>query len=444
VRPLAIGAQELAKKYRIGGPARRHASLRDAIAHAATGPVRGLRSMMRSHDAKQTAREAEEFFALKGVSFDVRQGEVVGLIGRNGAGKSTLLKILSRITEPTTGRAEVHGRLGSLLEVGTGFHPELTGRDNIFLNGAILGMRRQEIAARFDEIVDFSVFSQFVDTPVKRYSSGMYLRLAFAVAAHLDTEILVVDEVLAVGDASFQKKCLAKMEDVGQHGRTVVFVSHNMMAVTRLCQRTILLDEGRVIADGPSHEIVGDYLRSGLGTTAVREWNDPYSAPGNEIVRLRAVRIRSELGETSEAMDIRKPVRVEMEFDVLRPGHSLVPNFHFFNEEGNCVFIAGDHDPEWVRRTRPVGRFTATAWIPGNYLSEGTLVVSAAISTMDPVIVHFFERDAVAFQVIDSLDGDSARGDYAGPFPGVVRPLLQWTTSFEPVDSPSLAMSTNS
>jgi lipopolysaccharide transport system ATP-binding protein len=211
-----------------------------------------------------------------------------------------------------------------------------------------------------------------------------------------------------------------------------------------LCQRTILLAEGLVLDDGPSHEVVGSYLRSGLGTTAEREWRDPSSAPGNDIVRLRALRARTESGETSEAMDIRKPVRVEMEFDVLTPGHSLVPNFHFFNEEGACVFIAGDQDPEWKRRTRPVGRFTTTAWIPGNYLSEGALVVSAAVSTVDPVIVHFFERDAVAFQVIDSLDGDSARGDFAGPIPGVVRPLLQWTTSYKPADAPSLAMSTNS
>jgi len=444
VRPLAIGARDITKKYRIGGPARRHASLRDAIAHAAGGPMRGLRSMMRSRDAKQTARNSEDFLALRGVSFDIRQGEIVGLIGRNGAGKSTLLKILSRITEPTSGRAEVHGRLGSLLEVGTGFHPELTGRDNIFLNGAILGMRRQEIAARFDEIVEFSGVSQFIDTPVKRYSSGMYLRLAFAVAAHLDSEILVVDEVLAVGDASFQKKCLAKMEDVGHHGRTVVFVSHNMMAVTRLCQRTILLDDGRVIADGPSHEVVGSYLRSGLGTTAHREWTDIDAAPGNEIVRLRAVRIRTEFGHISEAIDIRAPVGLEMEFDVLSPGHYLVPNFHLYNEEGACVFIVGDQDPEWLRRPRPRGRFSSTAWIPGNFLSEGTIVVSAAVSTVDPVAVHYFERDAVAFQVIDSLDGDSARGDFAGPIPGVVRPLLKWTTSYEPVDVEQRMMSSTS
>ncbi len=432
MKPIALSVRDIAKKYRIGGPAQRHASLREAITHTATAPLRGMRSLMRSADAKQTAREAEEFYALKGVSFDIRQGEIVGLIGRNGAGKSTLLKILSRITEPTSGRAEVHGRLGSLLEVGTGFHPELTGRDNIFLNGAILGMRRHEIANRFDEIVDFSGVSQFIDTPVKRYSSGMYLRLAFAVAAYLDTEILVVDEVLAVGDASFQKKCLAKMEDVGQHGRTVVFVSHNMMAVTRLCQRTILLDEGRVIANGPSHEIVGAYLRSGLGTTAEREWGDVASAPGNEIARLRSVRVRSEDGTISEAMDIRKPIRVEMIFDVLQTGHSLVPNFHFFNEEGTCVFIVNDQDPAWRHRTRPQGRFVTSVRIPGNFLAEGSLVVSAALSTMDPVTVHFQENEAIAFQVIDSLDGDSARGQYAGPYPGIVRPMLQWTNEHHP------------
>ncbi len=428
MKPFAIEARGIAKKYRIGGPVQRHASMRDAITHTATAPLRGVRSLMRSSAAKDTARNAGEFFALKGVSFDIRQGDIVGLIGRNGAGKSTLLKILSRITEPTSGHAKVHGRLGSLLEVGTGFHPELTGRDNVYLNGAILGMRRQEIAARFDEIVEFSGVSQFIDTPVKRYSSGMYLRLAFAVAAHLDTEILVVDEVLAVGDASFQKKCLAKMEDVGQHGRTVVFVSHNMMAVTRLCQRTILLNEGRVMAEGPSHEIVGAYLRSGLGTTAHRQWKDDASAPGNEIARLRSVSVRTDAGEIAEAMDIRRPINIEMTFDVLDGGHSLVPNFHLFNEEGVCVFIVNDQDPEWRHRMRPTGRFVSTVRIPGNYLAEGSIVVRAVVSTMDPIQVHFSEDDAVAFQVIDSLDGDSARGSYAGPYPGIVRPLLQWAT----------------
>jgi lipopolysaccharide transport system ATP-binding protein len=431
VRPLAIGAKDITKKYRIGGPVRRHESLRQAIMHAAGTPIRGVRSAMRSQNAKRMARESEEFLALKGVSFEIGQGEIVGLIGRNGAGKSTLLKILSRITEPTSGRAEVHGRLGSLLEVGTGFHQELSGRDNVFLNGAILGMRRHEIALRFDEIVEFSGVSQFIDTPVKRYSSGMYLRLAFAVAAHLETEILVVDEVLAVGDASFQKKCLAKMEDVGNHGRTVVFVSHNMMAVTRLCQRTILLNDGLVLDDGPSHQIVRTYLQSGLGTTAHREWPELESAPGNDVARLRSVSVRAEDGQISEAMDIRKPIRIEMTFDVLKGGHLLIPNFHLFNEEGVCLFIVNDQHAEWQNTTRPIGRFVSTVWIPGNYLAEGSVVVRAVVSTMDPVTIHFSEDDAVAFQVVDSLDGDSVRGAYAGVFPGVVRPLLEWTTEHD-------------
>jgi len=239
-----------------------------------------------------------------------------------------------------------------------------------------------------------------------------------------------VDEVLAVGDASFQKKCLNKMQDVGQEGRTVLFVSHNMSAVTRLCPRTILLDEGRILRDGPSHQVVSAYLQSGLGTTAVREWPDLSKAPGNDIVRLRAVRVCTEDGQITDAVDIRQPVGIEMEFEVLKSGYMLVPNYHFFNEEGVYVFVVHGCDPAWRRKPRPVGRYVSTAWIPGNFLAEGSLIVGVAISTHDPVIVHFYERDAVAFQVIDSLDGDSARGDYTGPMPGVVRPLLRWTTQF--------------
>jgi len=293
-------------------------------------------------------------------------------------------------------------------------------------------MKREEIARKFDEIVAFAEVSRFLDTPVKRYSSGMYVRLAFAVAAHLEPEILIVDEVLAVGDTNFQRKCLDKINDVSRHGRTVLFVSHNMPAITRLCDRTILLDEGSILSDGPSAQVVGSYLKSGLGTTAEREWHDLSNAPGNDIVRLVAVRIRTEDNEIREAIDIRKAVGIEMEYEVLRPGHVLMPNFHVFNEEGVNVFIAGDHDPNWRRRPRPAGRFTSTAWIPGNFFAEGTMIVGVAISTFAPVAVHFFERDAAAFQVIDSLDGDSARGDYGGPMPGVVRPLLNWETKFVP------------
>lgn len=358
----------------------------------------------------------------------------MGIIGRNGSGKSTLLKVLSRITSPTEGRVEIHGRVGSLLEVGTGFHPELTGRENVFLNGAVLGMKRAEVERKFDEIVAFAEIEKFLDTPVKRYSSGMYVRLAFAVAAHLEPEILVVDEVLAVGDSAFQKKCLGKMSGVASEGRTVLFVSHNMASITRLCPRAILLDQGEILRDGPSYQVTSEYLEAGLGRKASREWTHLSKAPGNDIVRLRAVRVRTEDGHVCDAIDIRRAVGIEMEYEVLKPGHILVPNYHFFNEEGVYAFVAIDLDPAWRQKPRPLGRYVSTAWIPGNFLSEGTMVVGAAISTPERVVVHFYEIDAVAFHVIDTLDGGSARGDYAGPMPGVVRPLLRWTTQFNPDD----------
>ncbi len=412
----------MGKRFRIGAVREGTETLRDMLTRTARSVGRRLRGL------PPERADSEEFWALRGVSFEVKRGECVGIIGRNGAGKSTLLKVLSRITEPTEGRFRMRGRASSLLEVGTGFHPELTGRENIFLNGAILGMGRKEIARKFDEIVAFSEVEKFLDTPVKHYSSGMYVRLAFAVAAHLEPEILIVDEVLAVGDAQFQKKCLNKMEDVGQGGRTVLFVSHNMPAVTRLCPRVILMTAGRVSADGPSQQVITSYLRSGIGTTAAREWTDLTTAPGNEVVRLRATRVRAEDGTVSETIDIRRPVGVEVEYEVLRPGHVLVPNCPFHNEDGLCVFHAHDWDPVWRRRPRPVGTYVSTVWVPGNLLAEGTLVVGVAVSSYDPVVVHFYERDAVAFQVVDSLEGDSARGDYAAAVPGVVRPILRWDT----------------
>jgi lipopolysaccharide transport system ATP-binding protein len=372
----------------------------------------------------------ELIWALKDVSFDVHRGEVVGIIGRNGAGKSTLLKMLSQITEPTKGRVELHGRVGSLLEVGTGFHPELSGRENIYLNGAILGMRTSEIARKFDEIVTFAEVEKFVETPVKHYSSGMYLRLAFAVAAHLEPEILIVDEVLAVGDAAFQKKCLGKMARVAKEGRTVLYVSHDMAAVTRLCERAILLDEGALVQDGVSHQVVRAYLSSGHDTTAVREWKDPHKAPGGEIARLWAVRVRSEDGRCGDTIDIRNPVGLEMEYEVLKPHYKLMPSFHLYNEEGVHVFSSVEHDPAWRGQGRPAGRYRSTARIPGNFLSEGTMFIDAGLTTLEPLIIQFTERQVVAFQVVDSPDGDSARGDWSGPMAGVVRPLLKWTTEF--------------
>jgi lipopolysaccharide transport system ATP-binding protein len=316
------------------------------------------------------------------------------------------------------------------LEVGTGFHPELTGRENVYLNGTILGMTKKEVDAKFDEIVEFSGVEKFLDTPVKRYSSGMSVRLAFSVAAHLEPEVLLVDEVLAVGDADFQKKCLAKMQDVGQTGRTVLFVSHNMPAITRLCERVILLDEGRIIADGTSYQIVADYLKSGYGTSAIREWYELEKAPGNDTVRLCAVRVKNYEGQIAETIDIRTPFTVEAEYEVLKPGCVLTPSFSFFTENGVLAFPSLDSDPTWRGRSRPEGRYISTVTVPGNLLAEGTLLVESRINTLNPPIEHVYEPDIVTLHIVDSHDGDSARGEYVKSLPGVVRPLLDWTTRF--------------
>jgi len=424
---VAIHVENISKQYCIGGPQKKYETLRDTLADVFLAPFRRAGKLLRGQ-ATGAAELDEKIWALEDVSFEVRRGEIVGIIGRNGAGKSTLLKILSRITEPTAGFVDIYGRVGSLLEVGTGFHQELTGRENIYLNGAILGMKRADIECKFDEIVAFAEVEKFIDTPVKHYSSGMYLRLAFAVAAHLEPEILLVDEVLAVGDVRFQRKCLNKMQDVGQQGRTVLFVSHNMPAITRLCERTILLDDGKVLMDGPSPQVVGVYLNSGLGMTAAREWSDQAKAPGSDAIRLCAVRVRAEDGQIVDTVDIRQPVGIELEYEVLEPGYKLMPHFVLYDQEGVLVFVAIDQDPTWRQRPRLLGRYISAGWIPGNFLSEGMMVVGVAMRTLDPQRLHFDERDVVAFQVIDSLDGNSARGDWSGRMPGVVRPLLKWDT----------------
>lgn len=436
-----INVVNLAKVYRIGLKEDIHDSLGSALIEFLKSPYknyRKYRALYKFDELDTSVQEntsenaADIIWALKDVSFSVSKGEVVGIIGRNGAGKSTLLKILSRITEPSGGQAEIKGRVSSLLEVGTGFHPELTGKENIYLNGTILGMRKPEIDRKFDEIVSFSGVEKFINTPVKRYSSGMRVRLAFAVSAHLEPEILLIDEVLAVGDAQFQKKCLNKMQDVGQEGRTVLFVSHNMPAVTRLCPRAIILDQGRLIADGPAAGVVRTYLDSGTGSTASREWPELKDAPGDDVVRLCGVRVLKENGQISEALDIRYPIGLEMEYEVLEPGHILLPYYNVFNEQGVRIFAAIDQDPEWKGRTRSVGRYISTAWIPGNLLSEGAIYVWPAMRAPEPKVKHFLVAEAIAFQVIDSLDGNSARGDFSGHMRGTIRPLLKWDTQFDP------------
>jgi lipopolysaccharide transport system ATP-binding protein len=386
-------------------------TLRESLANAVKAPFR-------------KRKRIEEFWALNEVSFEVQPGDVVGIVGRNGAGKSTLLKILSRIIKPTKGFVEMKGRVGSLLEVGTGFHPELTGRENVYLNGSILGMARREIAAKFDEIVAFAEVEKFLDTPVKRYSSGMYVRLAFAVAAHLEPEILIVDEVLAVGDAAFQKKCLGKMGEVSMGGRTILFVSHNMQAVTRLCTKGIMLADGKIMATGGIEQVVQAYMSGGQFGPAKRAW-ETGCGPGNQIAKLVSARICSESGETAQIADIRKPVGIEIEYDVAAAGHLLVSNYHLYNTDGICVFIAGDIEANRRGISEP-GRYRSTMWIPGNTLAEGTISVGVALSSYNPDTVHFYEPDAVAFEVVDSMEGGSARGEYSGSYPGVVRPIFPW------------------
>jgi homopolymeric O-antigen transport system ATP-binding protein len=436
-KDIAIKVENLSKVYRIGTKEDIHDSFVGGITHFLKSPLknyRKYRSLYKFNDLQSDSDNASQgiIWALKNISFEVRKGEVLGIIGKNGAGKSTLLKILSRITGPTSGGAEIQGRVSSLLEVGTGFHPELTGRENIYLNGSILGMSKKELDRKFNEIVEFSGIEKFMDTPVKRYSSGMQVRLAFSVAAHLEPEIMVIDEVLAVGDADFQKKCLKKMEHVGKHGRTILFVSHNLPAVTRLCQRTILLEEGKLVEDGPSSRIVSTYLSSNLGTTAACEWNDSKTAPGGYGAWLRAVRVCLEDGKISDCIDIRRRFKIEMEYEVLKAGYVLLPHFHLVNEQGQIIFVTVDQDPAWRRQRRPAGHYISTAYIPGNFLAEGLIFVSCYLITLNPDTVVFKSENAVSFNVIDSAEGDSARGDYVKTFPGVVRPLLKWETKFNP------------
>jgi lipopolysaccharide transport system ATP-binding protein len=374
-------------------------------------------------------------FALKNVSFDVQQGEVLGIIGRNGAGKSTLLKILSRVTVQTTGRIRVKGRIASLLEVGTGFHPELTGRENVYLNGAILGMRKAEIRAKFDEIVDFSGCERYIDTPVKRYSSGMYVRLAFAVAAHLEPEILIVDEVLAVGDAEFQKKCLGKMKDVAGHGRTVIFVSHNMTAVQSLCPRAILMSNGTIEFDGTSVETVRKYLMASGASSNSVAWENPDEAPGSDLVRINAIRavsLRTD-GEDPCLFDMRTPIDVEIAYRVFTRGQFHI-TLHFINEQGEVVFTSGCRSAAgWLESPVP-GEYTVACHVPADLLNEGNYTVRILVVQNGNRVVCE-RQDVIGFDVKDLTP--RGVGSYHGKEPGSVRPMLNWEMIAHSSQSPN-------
>ena len=420
MKDTAISARNVSKSYVIGRGAPRHTTLGEAFAWWIR---HGFQSVKK-----------EEFKALDGVSFEIARGEVVGIMGRNGAGKSTLLKILSQITLPTSGEVDLHGRAGSLLEVGTGFHPELTGRENIFLNGAILGMKRGEIAAKFDEIVAFAEVENFLDTPVKRYSSGMYVRLAFAVAAHLEPDILMIDEVLAVGDVQFQKKCLGKMSEISSgHGRTILFVSHNMTALRSLCSRAILLDRGKLIADGPVGQVIDAYLEKFGGDSAEVVWEGD-AAPRSQDFQFtfRRAWVENHRGVATGSLARDQPFAICVEYELGR--HIAGLRIGFFMENSQGVGICGSNDVESSRASdRVPGRYTSRCRFPARVLNEENYRVQFGADSyggdaaehlclLTPFSLNFTVED------LDRHQGGRQK------LPGVVRPDLEW--SIEPAESP--------
>jgi lipopolysaccharide transport system ATP-binding protein len=429
---IIIRAEGVGKKYRIWHESgRRYQTLRERMAGSAKGALKKIFSaatFFRNNGVGQAQRSVEEFWALKGVSFEIRRGEVVGIIGRNGAGKSTLLKVLSRITEPTTGRIRISGRVASLLEVGTGFHPELTGRENIFLNGAVLGMTRLEIKRKFDEIVAFAEVEKFLDTPVKRYSNGMYVRLAFAVAAHLEPEILIVDEVLAVGDMEFQKKCLGKMESVAhREGRTVLFVSHNMGAVLSLCSRGIVLSKGGVIGDAPVQEACSLYVNN-LAASAGRRAQFP-ARPGAafSFIELQLLGLD---GANQGSLDIFDPLTLHIRYQVGRRLTGVVVGI-CLRRDGMPLFNSFDSDenPEVLKEREP-GLYESEIKLPRNLLTAGRYTISVVAAV--PTLEKFDDKpEALAFE-LEELSGDFYHKSYSKNRGTMLIMPIKWRTRLSP------------
>jgi lipopolysaccharide transport system ATP-binding protein len=417
MHPVVIQLNQIGKRYRIGPRQERYRTLRDTLAEVAVSPFRKIRKSKRS---------AQEFiWALRNVSLEVNRGEVLGIIGPNGAGKSTLLKLLSRITKPTEGTAEIHGRVASMLEVGVGFHPELTGRENIYLNGAILGMKKSQIDSKFDKIVSFAEVERFIDTPTKHYSSGMYMRLAFAVAAHLEPDILLVDEVLAVGDVAFQKKCLGKLDDVTKQGRTVLFVSHNMVAIQSLCNRVVWLNEGGIVEDGRPGHVISNYLKTNSSTRTEQAWSDIAKAPGNDTVRIRRIRLRPEGGTPLDSITVDTALVMEFEYWNLKSDAHLHLSLHVYNEHGVLAFNTGPaNERVWHGRPFPAGLFRSVCRVPAQLLNNGTHRVRLLV-IQNQGFVCFQLNDALIFDV-----RDTERQGWLGEWPGAVRPNLEWTTEF--------------
>lgn len=406
-----ISIKNISKDYTISHQAS-YGTLRDSLTNLVTKPFR--RSRTANH---------ERFHALSDVSFDVQPGERVGIIGRNGAGKSTLLKILSQITPPTSGSVTLRGRVASLLEVGTGFHPELTGRENIFLNGAILGMKQSEIRKKFDEIVAFAEIEKFLDTPVKRYSSGMYVRLAFAVAAYLESEILIVDEVLAVGDAQFQKKCLAKMDDISSRGRTVLFVSHNLPSIQTLCNRVILLTRGEIQAIGTPHNIIQQYL-GGSGIESERKWPNG-QRPTNGSAEIFTIAVRDQGGNVISNPTTNQLLSITIDYSVTIADASVGLTVNLFDENHVHVLSSiNNHESTWYGKPMPKNNYRSICNIPGNLLNNGRYSISVNLFGKNFSDIYTV-NDVIGFSVLDAPD---VRGDYFGEFTGTIRPLLRWKT----------------
>lgn len=379
---------------------------------------------------RSTKGTSEYVWALQDINFEVKRGEVLGIIGKNGAGKSTLLKILSKVTAPTTGSIKSRGRIASLLEVGTGFNPELTGKENIFLNGAILGMTKKEITSKLDEIIEFSGCERYIDTPVKRYSSGMTVRLAFAVAAFLEPEILVVDEVLAVGDAEFQKKAIGKMQDISREGgRTVLFVSHNMVAIKQLCTRCIVLRNGKLIASGDTSEMIENYLAADSFLSGKRSWNNNNNnAPRNHFLEIKDIYVHYKSGLIPKNVNysITEEIGVTIRYKVTEDGFSFIHGANFYNSEEINIFNSHDVTSENRYEKKKKGCYEATMWIPSNLLSEGMLSISIAFFKPNPYEMFVYLEKILCINIVDEMKGDSARGQYTLGFPGFVRPLLKW------------------
>ena len=421
----AISVNNLGKQYKIGAAQGkfRYNMFRDVIVDTVMMPVRIFQALRGTGMRGTTSTST--FWALDDVSFDLEEGKVLGIVGRNGAGKSTLLKILSRVTEPTRGTVTVRGRVGSLLEVGTGFHPELTGRENVFMNGAILGMKNAEIESKFDEIVEFSEVSQFIDTPVKRYSSGMYLRLAFAVAAHLEPEILVVDEVLAVGDAEFQRKCLGKMGDVAQQGRTVLFISHNMSAILRLTQEALVLNKGKLVMRGPTQEAVDFYLSSGQAQAGEHLWGAEDVPAASAPFRPLSLKVKNGSGKVMDTVRSTEPVTIEFEYQLDAPITGLRVGFYLSTMRGEYVLTSFDTDePQMYDKfdSRKSGRYVSRCVIPADMFNEGRYGLGVNASSFG-VRRYFMDENALAFNV----DISGAPGtQWPEPRVGPVRPRLNW------------------